>query len=178
MKAPRFQRDTKLFKVSKKKLLILFVIFLFVIAVVLFIFLRPQKSDAQAREYVNQAIKLLNEDKKKNSGEALSLLDKSVNAAKSRDLYEEKKAAMCMQYELYDCAISSYKKLAIGEKRLFYTKLLGDAYRYNKQNEAAITEYEKVKSQCGNNNCEGVSTNEMEYFITQLKENKPIVETR
>ena len=164
------------------------VLFLALIAVVLiyftgFLILRANnKSDIEARKLVSQAVDLLKSDKKKNANVAQKLLDKSVSQAESTSIFEAKRLSVCTNYELYNCAIGGLKKLIANnlDTNVYYEKRLGDVYRYQKNNKEAIAQYKLVKGRCQNNpdNCSGVILPELDYFITQLENNKPITETR
>lgn len=175
-------KSLKLPEVStKKKLVAVIVTSIILIAGALFLFINiNKKSDVEARKSVEKAVQLFKEDKKKNKAKAVRLLNKSIKQSKTPVLMKEKKAAICQQFEHFDCAISVYQDLSksSGTNKGFYKKKLGDSYRYSNKNKEALQTYEEVNKDCRSKDCTGVSTDELNYFIKQLKENKAIVETQ
>lgn len=151
-----------------------------VLALVL-VTMNKSKSDENALKLVGRASKILAEKNKNSRSEAMDLLDKAVKTAKDEDQFIGRRAALCMQYEDYSCAIKDYGKLSgvKNQAMIINTKKLGDAYRYNNDTSGAIRSYEKIITLCGSNKpvCQGVVVDEIRLFITNLKENKPIEET-
>ena len=176
-------KSLRVTRMTKKQILVIGLLSCLIVGLVLgYLFYKStQKSDSVARASAEKAAQLLAKDKNKNKSEALKLLNKSVKQAENKSQMQEKKAAICLQFELYDCALESYKNLASekSSQQAYYKKKLGDVYRYNKNTSQALATYEGIKDSCKSNGaCEGISVQEIEYFITQLKQNKPIVENQ
>jgi tetratricopeptide (TPR) repeat protein len=164
---------------KKRVFIVVSLVILVLAATTFFVVTTTKKSDVDARASAEKAAKLLSDDKKKNASEAVKLLNKSIKQAENPQEMQEKKAAICSQFGLYDCAIDSYEKLASTTNEAIFYKKLADTYRYAKNKTKAVETYEQVKKLCESaSGCEGIATREIDYFINQLKADKPIVENQ